>query len=499
MGETFKLTEIKLTTTKDAETLRNTLPTSVRRIPRSSTMQDVTLGVNRVVSLPSIFKSKLQSSSQQDSNISTPKETLPKVKSHGSLAHRFIIPTSPKATVIDSIKQSVVEEIEELFASTGSHISSRISKLEDTPESLQYFRSVHDTLNEQKFKHDKLHHQRLHKEKQLKELKEQIIPNHCAGTLAELNQRAADLEVECVEYERLIGTEELLMQTYEYMRLQRTASINNYAAKYRKIKAEVKELSQKLKEKETANRLVEKEIERMSTAEQQLTEKLSAQKLQREELVRSELKKYRSTLEIEVFSMKTKERRETESMLKGQERKLELMEQAFYKAKKVEVLELKLNSQRMREYDIEKGFVELKKVTHAETAEEVVTQYEEVVNRRQQLENIEAQYEEAIEARKAELSELKLVKNEQAVTHSDYGNLVELETKVIYNESIATQKEVDLKRLNETAAQAINAVHQLYYNLKKTFPGYEDTKLSRTRLDETYRRLDALMKVVKLE
>lgn len=351
-------------------------------------------------------------------------------------------------------------------------------------------------MNEQKAKHNKLRHSRLAKEKLLHELKDQLVIDTHTGSLDELQQKVAELVSSFQDKVRLIGTEEQLIQSYEHMRLQRDAAQKAYEGKVRRLKDELKEVNKRLKEKMTSQQLFQKESERLSMAEEQLRQRLVTEKQQREALVKEELDRYRATLQIHVFSEKTRMQREHELRLDGKERKLELLEEAYSQSRKEEILEMKLNGQLIEQSSIERSFVDLKNATHAETAEEVVYQYEAALRRKEQLKQFETEYEAEIERKKATLSEIRAQKGLLMASFHDSGSLLELETRVINRESAAEQKENDLKRINETVAQVTNSIQQLYTTLKKYLPGFEDTKLSPSRLDEVCRLLDALMRAI---
>lgn len=373
-----------------------------------------------------------------------------------------------------------------------------LSRLEENPESAKYFATLHESAIDQKTVHDRLKHVRQHKERQLHDLLEQLVPDIYSGHTAMLKQREASLIKSNLHMDTLIGHEDLKMHTYEYMRLQRATMINANAAKYKESKDNLRELTVRLKERATANKLLDKELEGILKAEQKLKQRIAAEKYQREELVRDELGKFRSHIEVKAFFEKARINRDDIHKLKGKERVLELLEEAFNSAKEAEVLDLRLNGHQMKLHDIEKGFLTLKKVTHADTAEQVVHQYEEVVKRREGLEALETNYEAEIEAKKAELSRMKTLRTED-LPSCDIGNLVELEATITHKEAICTQQEIDLKRLNETVAQVTNGLHQLYAKLKVAFPLWQDTKLTPTRLSENYQHLDALMNMMQLK
>lgn len=110
MAGTFNLTEIHKPMYKDAESTKTTVSSTVRRHPRSLTVVNGSEVLTRVASLPSIFKGiKPKHPSSDRSAISTPQSVLPIVSPRGSLASRFLINTPSKATVIDTIKESVAE------------------------------------------------------------------------------------------------------------------------------------------------------------------------------------------------------------------------------------------------------------------------------------------------------------------------------------------------------------------------------------------------------
>lgn len=313
-----------------------------------------------------------------------------------------------------------------------------------------------------------------------------------------LLQRAEDYEQINANLQERIDLEEIMTQIYEHMHLQRASALEIYNGKYKRLKAEFKEVDIKMKERVKAFQIIEKEREQTAKAEEKLSQKLLKKKQQREERVKEQLLSYKSHLSIKVLSERTRLNRENQLRLERKDRKLELYEEAYDKAKRHEIIQLKLNGQQMQQHDIEKGFVELKKVTYADTAEEVVKQYEEVERRRQELEALEAKYEADIEVKKTELRRLKILRNETTTPLSSYSNLAEFETDVINREAIVQQRELDLNRMVETSAEAMTGLHFIYSKLKQSFPGYEDTKLSPSRSIETLRHFEVLMRSVNL-
>jgi uncharacterized coiled-coil protein SlyX len=495
MGDTFKLTEITLSASSDIESPKTTLTSTVRRRTRNLTAAEATL--SRVSSLPSIFKGiKLSKPHSQPRSIaSTPKAVLPRVNSKATLASKFLPSSHPNESLIDSIRQSVLGEIDELFNSKSSAISHKISKLEEKPEIVAYFNSLYEDLADQKARYDKLHYVRRHKERQLKELMWQVLPSNFKEMPIDLQTSQDSVEKALKERLKLIENEESLMLTYDQMRRTRTDELKDVANKTRALKGKVHEVCLQVHEHQNKNKLVDKELERLLKKESRERQLLRSLRSKREEQVKAELMRFKGSLEIEAFTTKTRTRREDELRLKGQERKLDLLEQAYSNARKSEVLKLELQSQQMKEADCEAEFNELNRVTHADSAEMVVHQYEEVARRRGELEQLSVHHEAEVEAKKAELTEMRALKDEKASPLSEGArNLVELETRVVNEEAALSLKEADMERLNATAANVTSAVEALYASLRQLTAGLEDTKAS--KLDEVYRRLDAIMQIV---
>jgi hypothetical protein len=493
MGDTFKLTEIGASA--DIESPKTTLASTFRQRTRNLTAAEASLG--RVSSLPSIFKGiKLSKPhSQPRSMASTPTAVLPRVNSRVTLASKFLTPSHHKESVIDSIRQSVLGEIDELFNSKSSAIANKISRLEGKPEIVAYFNSLHENLTDQKAKYDKLHHVRRHKERQLRELLSQILPDNIKEIPEDVQTSKESVERELKERLKLIENEELMMVTYEHMRLTRTAELKAAAAKTRRLKDKVHEVRLQVHEKTNSNKMVEKELERLLKDEARVRLQLKSLRSKREDQVKAELMRFKGNVEIEAFTSKTRTRREDELRLNGQERKLELLEQAYSKAKKSEALKQQLQSQQMQEADCEAEFNELNRVTHADSAEMVVHQYEEVARRREVLEQLSVHHEAEIEAKKADLAEMRACKDEKASPASEGArNLVELESRVVNEEAALSLKEADMERLKATVANVTSAVELIYSHLRQITPGLEDAKAS--KLDEVYRRLDAVMQIV---
>lgn len=110
MDDTFQLTEITSNLSRDYGSSRCTLPSNIRQQQRSTTFTVQTSTISRTGSLPSILKGiQKKKLSQQPSEASTPRELKHKASPRNLQSPRFNFPVSPKAGVIDIIKQNVAE------------------------------------------------------------------------------------------------------------------------------------------------------------------------------------------------------------------------------------------------------------------------------------------------------------------------------------------------------------------------------------------------------
>jgi hypothetical protein len=304
-------------------------------------------------------------------------------------------------------------------------------------------------------------------------------------------------EAELERVLRRIEREEDLRVTYEHMRLTRATTMKGNGGAYRDLKQKVGEVNVQLKERLNDNQRVEKELEMLLRAEQQMELRMKKDQQDRDQRIQAELERFKGSVEFKACTNKTRTRRREELQLLRQERKLELLEQAYKAARKSEVLEMRLEGQQMEEQHINKKLVQLKKVTLAETPEAAVDKYEEVVKRTAELREIAANCEAEIEGKKTKLKELiGLHSQRSAKLEEGQCDVVELETKLMNRESACNQQEEDLKRINAAYAQLSNFIQQYYNRLKSVLPGYEDTKLTPSRLKEIYDRVDLIMKIV---
>jgi hypothetical protein len=350
-------------------------------------------------------------------------------------------------------------------------------------------------LTKQKSDFNKLRHIRRQKETQLKELAVQVRPDDVQPQAETYEVRT---EAKLERMLRQIEREEDSRLTYEHMRRTRATTLKTNAGAYRDFKQKVKEVNVQLRKRLNDNQEVEKELEMLLSAEQQMELRMKTDQQDRDQRVRTELKRFKGGIEFEAFSNKTRTRRRDELQLAGQERKMELLEQAYKVARKAEVLELKLEGQKMVEQDIKKKLIQLKKVTLAETPEAAVDKYDEVVKRWEELRQMADSCEAEVEGKKTELKELiGLQRQQRADLVEGQGDLVELETKVMNRESACKQQEADLERISTAYAQMSNFIQQYYNRLKRVLPGYEDTKLTPSRLKEIYDRMDLIMKIVE--
>lgn len=345
-----------------------------------------------------------------------------------------------------------------------------MSRLEDSQQARSYFKSAHNTMQELKHRYDKLHNSSKQKQHLLNDLLSKLeTPTELISSRdlpAKLKQTEDSLDFIMRQIEDVEG----LSVIYEDMRTKRAVKMKVLAGRYRKLNEEVKEMSKKLKERQTEVKCIERDLERMTGAEAQFTAKNNALQIEREEKIKAQLLMFQGSVAVEAFTDKTRSRRKLVRSLKAKEQRLTLLEEALDQAKKAEALKADLDACNSEVEARERSLYELKKVTRAETAEDMVLQYEEVLRRRKELEQIESQYAEQIEAKKAELDSLKTAKHQLDKPDDEVKDLVRLESSVLYRESSRNLMETDLNSLTITAAQMTNFLQHISTRLKDAWP-----------------------------
>mmetsp|Transcript_27120 Transcript_27120/g.48663 ORF Transcript_27120/g.48663 Transcript_27120/m.48663 type:complete len:393 (+) Transcript_27120:343-1521(+) len=386
--------------------------------------------------------------------------------------------------------------MDHLFEMKPSLISNKISKLEESAQSMSFYKDAQNTVHELKIKYDRLHNIRKRKAKLLQDLKDKLNVPAELNVSVDLTGQLSVTEGGLALLLRQIEEEEILGQTYEYMRITRVTGMKVHAARYRKLNERHKQESKKLKESQTFCMLEEKELERILGTEREHMEKYNSIKQGREEKIKNELLNFKGKVEFEVYTDKTRSRRKKMQRLKSREKKLELLEEAYNRVRTAELTELNLDKCKMSEHDKEKSLRELKKATRADSAEDVVFQYEDVIRRRHELEQLEFQYETQIEAKKKELKELKEERNLLNSSDGEARDLIRLESEVLYRESSRSIRETDLKNISKVVAQVTSLMGQINNKLKKVTPELEDPRTSSLRPNEVQKRLDMLLSVL---
>jgi hypothetical protein len=335
-----------------------------------------------------------------------------------------------------------------------------------------------------KEKYNKLRNIRTRKAKQLKALEERLKASH-SNDDASVRKTTDTLTI----LADLTATEDNLTGTYTHMLHTRAVGLQASLASHSKLSAQVKQISKELKAKQAANMLFVKDLEQLADQEAKVKAKCAADKKHRTLRLQTRLKHCRADIEVDVLEGRTRTIRQQQGLIDSQTKQLELLEEISDKLEEAESLEADIDKSSALEEALSHRLHELKKVTHAQTVEDVVRQYEEVLSRRVTLQELENDQATQLEARKAELVELKQIVSGLSGPVRTVKDLVSLEDSVTYKEVSRSLHRADLRKLEITLAQAAGVIDRLYAAVRRARPM---DALGQGVVEDIARRLEAM-------
>lgn len=335
----------------------------------------------------------------------------------------------------------------------ASQIVGKIAEIEGNEHSVAYIKAAQLAMQGPKHKYNHLRNLRLRKATLLKELEEQLQPADKLCPSVQLSLRLEDTKAALGGVQMLIEDEENMRQTYKHMLAARNTESKIKASRYMLLKDTFKQTTKKLKDSRMTLKLVEKELERFLGEEVELETQVRHNQYEQDEQFRKQLLYYKEGVESEVWIEKTMSRRNLLKTLESKVHRIYLLEHNYFRAKKIETLDLKLSSCNLLKLDKERKFLHLKKIMGADTAEQIIFNYEDTLRRNAELSQIKSNYEALIESKKKEIIEMKIERNLLRGNKKEIQDISNLESIVVYRELREHLMETDLLRLESTAAQ----------------------------------------------
>jgi hypothetical protein len=324
---------------------------------------------------------------------------------------------------------------------------------------------VQAAIKEMKEKYNKLRNTRTRKARQLKGLEERLKSLHTLPDTS-VKQTAASIAT----LADLTVTEDNLAKTYNHMLRTRAVVVQASLARNSNLNALTQQINKEIKAKQAANILAERELEQLADEEAKFKAKCAGTKKEHAQRMQSRLKQCRGAIQVEVLVDRTRTRRQQQGLIDSQTKKLELLEELSSKLSEAESLEAANDKSSALAEALSHRLHDLKEVTHAQTVEDVVRQYEEVLSRQVTLKKLEADKTAEIEAREAELVELKQIVSELSPPERTVKDLGCLEDAVTYKEVSQSLPIADLRRLEITLAEATGVIDRLHAAVRRAQP-----------------------------